>query len=530
MQTMGIGVYTAACIVTHTPYETAALHYHIYIFGDIQFHSADEIGDFNLLVLSDDSFAEVQQNSSAMGSEESSAEHFAVIHILVATELGVAYDALPVFVDRDGTLQPLIAPLFVASENDIEPQAGGGNRTYVFGPRLVPEPAPVDKIPHVAQLKQGQRNKDTAEKDSSNHNCFVLFRLQNYNSISIPASVWDILYGFVTNGTHPFTYLSGIVFVAIRPSNCQTVVMVCTIICQSSRYSLIIMDNGKKDTIRVRLVSIGIVVLAIAVFKPFGLAAWRWEAYLHLVAIGMSGVVSCLLTELILKYLLRLPATADRGVDYIIHRNLWFQLINTPLVSFLLCLYRHLAMSALVEDNRLSWGNYFETLLIIAFCSFLIGLYWRFKFRSRYLSAELEETRMLNEQLQNLHNEAETADYAPNPEKEITLAGTTSEKITLNVTDMLYVESVGNYVKVCYICNGEIRTDMLRATSKQMEETLHEYPLVVRCHRAFLVNLRQVERIVSQNGNMQLVVKHCNDALPVSRSNMTSIKKAFKTL
>ena len=28
--------------------------------------------------------------------------------------------------------------------------------------------------------------------------------------------------------------------------------------------------------------------------------------------------------------------------------------------------------------------NFFETLLIIAFCSFAIGLYWRFKFRSCY--------------------------------------------------------------------------------------------------------------------------------------------------
>jgi len=155
MQAMGIGVHPAACIVTDTAYETAAFHYHIDILGNIQLHSADEIGDFNLLILSDDSLAEVQQNSSAMGSEESSAEHLAVIHIFVAAELGVAYDALSVFVDRDGTLQPLAAPVFVASEDDIEPQAGGGNRTYVFGPRLVPKPAPMDKIPHVAQLKQG---------------------------------------------------------------------------------------------------------------------------------------------------------------------------------------------------------------------------------------------------------------------------------------------------------------------------------------------------------------------------------------
>ena len=39
---------------------------------------------------------------------------------------------------------------------------------------------------------------------------------------------------------------------------------------------------------------------------------------------------------------------------------------------------------------------------------------------------------------------------------------------------------------------------MLRATSKQMEEELHAYPMIVRSHRAFIVNLGQVEQIVSK--------------------------------
>ena len=69
---------------------------------------------------------------------------------------------------------------------------------------------------------------------------------------------------------------------------------------------------------------------------------------------------------------------------------------------------------------------------------------------------------------------------------------------------------------------------MLRATSKQMEETLQPYPMIVRCHRAFLVNLQQVEQIVSHSGSMQLQIKHSNDSIPVSRSNMAQVKMAIK--
>jgi DNA-binding LytR/AlgR family response regulator len=54
--------------------------------------------------------------------------------------------------------------------------------------------------------------------------------------------------------------------------------------------------------------------------------------------------------------------------------------------------------------------------------------------------------------------------------------------------------------------------------------------MIVRCHRAFLVNLQQVEQIVSRAGTMQLVIKHSQESLPVSRSNMTQVKEAIHTL
>ena len=285
------------------------------------------------------------------------------------------------------------------------------------------------------------------------------------------------------------------------------------------------MEKDHMETIRVRAISVGFAVLALGVFKPFGLDAWKWEAYVHLLLIWVLGFSVCFLTEAVLKYIARMPRSYEQGVDYIIRRNLWFQLINTPLVSLMICLYRHFVLSNRVSNNQLSWSNFFETLAIITFISFAIGLYWRFKYRSRYLAMELEETRQLNEQLRSLA-------YAPSPtvkeSESITLTGTTSEKITLRIQDLLFIETVGNYVKVCHQHEGKVRTDMLRATSRHMEDSLRAYPMIVRSHRAFLVNLGQVEQIVSRSGSMQLIVRLCPDAIPVSRSNMPQVKAAIK--
>ena len=98
------------------------------------------------------------------------------------------------------------------------------------------------------------------------------------------------------------------------------------------------MNKGHKETINIRVVSCAFIVLALAIFKPFGLEVWQWQAYIHLLSIFALGLFSCFLTEVILRYIVRMPRSYDRGVSYIISRNLRFQCINTPLVSLLICL------------------------------------------------------------------------------------------------------------------------------------------------------------------------------------------------
>lgn len=277
------------------------------------------------------------------------------------------------------------------------------------------------------------------------------------------------------------------------------------------------MRENYRQTILLRLVNTAFIVIALAVFKPFGLGlfAGAWP-YLHLLLLWIYGVAVCFLTEAIMKYLVRMPRSLSRGVDYIIRRNLRFQCINTPLEAFMICLYRHIVLDGYVSGNRLSWGNYLETLFIVAFCSFALGLYWRYKFRNRYLAMELEEMQQMNERLK----EMQAPLCLP---KTVTLTGSTNESVTLVPLYLLYIEAVGNYVKVHHLKDGTPRTDMIRATSRQMEEALQTYPMMVRCHRAFLVNLQQVEQVVSRGGTLQLIIKHTGDVIPVSRSHKRRI-------
>ena len=202
------------------------------------------------------------------------------------------------------------------------------------------------------------------------------------------------------------------------------------------------MDNRRKETFMVRLVSVGFSILALAIFRPLGLDVLGWMMPMHLIAILVLGTGICYVTETILTYPFNMPSSLEKGVGYIIHRNLWFQIINTPLMALMVCTYLHFVISGTGEDEPLSWKGYLQTLLVLAFCSFAIGLYWRYKFRSRYLAAELEETKNLNEQLLK----SQTLEDVVQPSSVITLTGTTNESVTLQIDQLMYIEAVGNYI------------------------------------------------------------------------------------
>ncbi len=64
---------------------------------------------------------------------------------------------------------------------------------------------------------------------------------------------------------------------------------------------------------------------------------------------------------------------------------------------------------------------------------------------------------------------------------------------------------------------------------KQMEDALQAYPMIVRCHRAFLVNLLSVEGILGSASNgYKLKIKGHELTVPVSRTYIGNILGYFE--
>jgi len=86
------------------------------------------------------------------------------------------------------------------------------------------------------------------------------------------------------------------------------------------------------------------------------------------------------------------------------------------------------------------------------------------------------------------------------------------------ITNIRYIESYQNYVKIGYIDRESvINEEVQRATLKSLQEEL-QATVIVKCHRSYLVNKTS---IISVSGNAQgllLTLQGCDKSIPVSRS------------
>jgi LytTr DNA-binding domain len=104
------------------------------------------------------------------------------------------------------------------------------------------------------------------------------------------------------------------------------------------------------------------------------------------------------------------------------------------------------------------------------------------------------------------------------------------ESLRLSLDALLYIESADNYVTVYWRDGHTQRATLLRGTLKRFESDLAGYPMLYRCHRAYIVHLGHVVRL---SGNAQGYKLHLADTdaqVPVSRSLNEDIRARFAHL
>lgn len=324
--------------------------------------------------------------------------------------------------------------------------------------------------------------------------------------------------------------------------------------------------NRKRGTLFGALYTGVACAIIMALLQPFGVD--RVEHYKYPIIIGYAvlAAIAYLLADLLTTYLLRIPMREEWNFK----RNITIGLLICPIMGAIICCYAALVSSGDIRHGwfypdgsftlRAFWINC-GYMLIISFFLTLFGYYME---RSRQLASRLQEVIELNEVLaQRLTSEKKvliakeqrqgkgsadtaeasgTSDISASPDSSsasfdntgvsahpLRLEGSSRETVELHSsTELLFVESDGNYALVHYLCEGRAVHKALRCTLKQAEEQLSEEPYIMRCHRAYIVNIARVEHVSGNGQGYRLTLEGTKEQVPVSRQYAADIYRSIK--
>lgn len=165
-----------------------------------------------------------------------------------------------------------------------------------------------------------------------------------------------------------------------------------------------------------------------------------------------------------------------------------------------------------LRDLPFSWRNYGQIIVqtfglgIIA-----IGLLVLLDFNWR-LRKNLQQAAQLNQGL--------TRETQKLSGKSFTIQTDLKETFSLREKDFLFAQSSGNYL---YIHRSHAPKALHRLSLNALERQLNSDSLQ-RCHRSFLVNLRQVTHMEGNAQGLKLFFEESEEAVPVSRKYLDAIK------
>lgn len=271
-----------------------------------------------------------------------------------------------------------------------------------------------------------------------------------------------------------------------------------------------------------------IVFLVIYLLQPFGISQMH-GAYKLPILLGYGVVSSIALSIVVYLMPVLFPS-------YCIEQGwtLGKDLLSTLLSCFLIVVGNWLYTSW-VYGMELNWRLFCICMIWVALLApfpIVIFMMWN---RNLQLARNLKAATEMNF---HLSRKISSEDKTASPEEKglsselLTFSGNTKDMLQVKVADFLFAEAEGNYVKVNYrsVKDGKAGRKLLRATMKQAEDAAAACPSIIRCHRAFLVNIRAVVKVDGNSQGYRLRLEGCEDEVPVSRAYAKEVKSFIETV
>jgi hypothetical protein len=257
------------------------------------------------------------------------------------------------------------------------------------------------------------------------------------------------------------------------------------------------------------------VFLFLFLFQPFGLATNQTLWLLSTAA--TYGLITFSTTLLSILGTRKLAPNFFRESKWTFARELTMTMIVVLLIGVFNLLY---------SDYKFNFGLSISDFLVFQLYTLAVGAFpviILMLFRmNRLTKINANEAETLSNSIHIRKNENGINDY-------FTIASELkSDDLSLPTADFLYIESADNYVNVYYLKNGSLNQKLIRSTLAKVEIEAEKHDSLIRCHRAYLVNVNHVRSFSGNAQGLQLQLSSTDASIPVSRKMVTKIKNLLQ--
>lgn len=279
--------------------------------------------------------------------------------------------------------------------------------------------------------------------------------------------------------------------------------------------------NTKKSLITNFLIG-SFIAFFLVVFKPFQIDLWITEyKILKLIGFGFISFFVPAFISFVIEWFVPSRVLEDSW-------KIWHEMTSIILVL------TGIAFANLIYGNYLhimnfSLNGFFTAFTVVILIGIFPIVFYLLSNQNRLLKINIKNASQINSQIEILHKEVEENKELKIDEALVFVSENEKEKLTLQPLQLLYIESADNYSNIVFTENSSLKKVLMRSSLKRLESQLNT-PYVMRCHRTFIVNLKNVKHIDGNAAGYKIHLKQDESIIPVSRSYSNAIIEKLKTV
>ncbi len=245
-----------------------------------------------------------------------------------------------------------------------------------------------------------------------------------------------------------------------------------------------------------------IVFLFLSIFQPFGLDSVENNKILYFGGYGLITMLSTLFNMFVVMNLFKFFFVLEKW-------TVWKSYIHNIFIILFISFFNWLYYENFQKPADTDY-SFLQFVLITLAVGIFPSLFSIFFLEQKYRKKNLLLSQKVNNHLNlNSSNNSNIEDFSLN---------FANSQTSIKVNNFVCIKSMGNYVTLYFLEDGNLKKEIIRTTMKKIEDDFAENKIIVRCHKSYFVNLNKV---VTTSGNASSLYLHLNELdfqIPVSRS------------